>query len=399
MKSYFALSLLFVACSFAQSQVAPAATAGIADLKYALRYSETEEFSDALGTVHAIDTSGSLDYANGRTRRPFHLEYSGGYLSTISGASYGGAYHHLQTSQGFEWRKSFLDFSDDVSYRRQAPITGFSGIPGTGEPIAGGTNPPSDQLILTLNTPVLNNDVLGEFRRIVNHSLSISMNAHQGLLRYLDGNGLDTDQLMIGAGPNFRLDARNSLITQYAFSRFSYSGDDSHFQTNTVNVGYDRTWNRALHSSVSAGPEWVQAAGSIPGSIGVAAQASLRYQARHFSSSLSFDRETNGGSGYFMGARTQSLTADFSRPWGQKFAFEMNGGYRSTSDLASEGSTAGEFGGLEASWEMNRHLSAFASYTAASQSSTGQLPFNVFDGIMQVVSFGVSFSKDLKSAR
>src|SRR4051812_48930049 len=116
MRSYFTLALLsLAACPFAGSQAAPAATAGGADLRYAVRYSETVEFGDTLGTWHTINVSGSVDYTNGRTERPFSLDYTGGYGSTISGPSYGtGGYQRLWVSQRFNFHKWTVSLSDDV---------------------------------------------------------------------------------------------------------------------------------------------------------------------------------------------------------------------------------------------------------------------------------------------
>jgi hypothetical protein len=401
MKPYIALALLaFAACPFARSQAAPAATTRNADLKYALRYSETAESTDTLRTWHTIDTSGSLDYANGRARRPFSLEYSGGYTSTLSGPSYAtGAYHRMTLSQGFDWRKGFLTLTDDVGYRPQAPTTGFSGIPGTGEPIGTGPNPPPTQLILTVNTHVLNNDASGQIQHTLAYRSTFSVEVHHDLLRFPDGNGLDTDQFMIGAGPTFRMDARNSLVAHYSFSRFSYSDYNTRFHTDTIEVGYNRVWSRAFRSSVSVGPEWVAQATSVPGSTGVSAQASLAYQARQFSASVAYSRATSGGSGYLMGAEGDSTTGSFTRSLTKTFVLEMSGGYRHTTDLAKNDDIAGEFGSVQASWRFGQYLNAFANYTATSQSSSGTVPSNVLNQLLQSVSFGIGFSKDIRAAR
>ena len=401
MKSYFTLGLLlFAACPLARSQAAPAATAGSADLRYALRYSENAEFGETLEAWHTIDASGSLDYSSGRARAPFTLDYTGGYSSTISGPSYStGAFQRLTLSQGFGWRKTFLTLSDDVGYRPQAPITGFSGIPGTGEPIGGGSNSPSSQLIFTLNTNTLDNTTSGELQHIFSHGLVFNANADHSMLRYPDGNGLDTDGLMMGAGPTFRLDARNSLTAHYAFSRFSYPDYDTSFETDAVTLGYQKTWNRAFRTSASVGPEWIRASALFPGSTDVSAQASLDYQSRNRSAGLTYSRGTSGGSGYQMGAESDSLTASLSRTFSRTFTVEMSGGYRHMSALAQGGNIGGEFGSVQASWRVGRYLNAFANYTATSQSSSAQTPANVLTQLMQTVSFGIGFSKDIKAAR
>src|SRR5581483_284995 len=190
MKPHIIFGLLLVtACPFARSQVAPAATAGRADLRYALRYAENVDYTDTFGTWHTINTSGSINYTNGRTNHLFSLDYTGGYTSTLSGPPYSqGAFQVLSITQGLNRRKWMLDFSDEAGYRPQAPTTGFSGIPGIGEPIGSGLT--SSQLILTVNTHALENQASAQIQHIVSPELILNGNATHDLLHYPDGNGI-----------------------------------------------------------------------------------------------------------------------------------------------------------------------------------------------------------------
>src|ERR1019366_4540146 len=128
--------------------------------------------------MHTVTACGSLNYSNSDVRRPFVLDYGGGYTWTISGPGYEtGLYQHMYVSQGIDWRKWKLRLSDDISYLPQAPTTGFSGLPGTGEPI-GLPNPNGDGL---------------------------NMNAWVGFAKL-----------------NWRLNGRNSILADYMFSEFGY---------------------------------------------------------------------------------------------------------------------------------------------------------------------------------
>ena len=115
--------------------------------------------------------------------------------------------------------------SDNVSYsadRRQPPA---SRDPGTGEPIGGSNpSPPSSQSILTLNTRTVNNIANGNSNIASTTRLALSVGGSSELLRYPDGNGLDTETQTANAGLTWRLNARNSLSGQYMFSQFSYPG-------------------------------------------------------------------------------------------------------------------------------------------------------------------------------
>src|SRR5271169_296727 len=130
------LGIFFIACAAAHAQVVPAATgpggpAVSGNLHYALRYSQSAESGSSLGDWQTSSSSVSLDYANDNPRRPFSLNYGGGYTWTLTGPTYStGLFQHLLLSQGIVWSKWNVMVSDDVSYRPQAPTTGFSGIPG-----------------------------------------------------------------------------------------------------------------------------------------------------------------------------------------------------------------------------------------------------------------------------
>jgi hypothetical protein len=396
-------ALLFIAAgTLAHSQSAPSATSGAGDLTYAIRLSETANFGGTLDNWNTINPSGSLNYTNGHKTHPFTLDYAGGYTATLSGPSYStGIFQRLLVSQAFDWRKWSASFSDDVSYRPQAPTTGFSGIPGTGEPIGPGSNPPSTQYILTVNTHTVENNANAGVEHILNHASSFTMAGNYDLLRFPSGNGLDTDSLVASGGLDVRLNARNTLTSQYLFSRFSYTSYGFDFVTNTGIFGYQRHWKRSIHTNISAGPEWIlgSATAGIPSSVGVAAQASIDYQIRLFSADLTFNRGTSGGSGYLMGAQTNTVSASLAREFDRKYSVELSTGYFHNLDLARKETISSFLGGFQASTRMGRYLNLFVNYTATSQSSTGQVPSNVLSQLLQVVSCGISYTRDIRTAR
>src|ERR1035438_5965488 len=93
------------------AQVVPEATgrSGLpvsGSMHYTVRYGQSAEFGGGLGNWQTANVSGDLDYANGKTRRPFSMTYGGGYTWTISGPTYTtGLFQHLLLSQGFVYRK------------------------------------------------------------------------------------------------------------------------------------------------------------------------------------------------------------------------------------------------------------------------------------------------------
>ena len=396
------LALFFTICAAAAAQVEPAATGpgvplGLRKLHYTLRYSQTAEFGTSLGDWQTSTASASADYANENDRLPFSMNYGGGYNWTISGPSYtSGLFQHLFLSQGIVWRKWNLTASDDVSYLPEAPTTGFSGIPGIGEPI-GGTNPllpPSTQLILTLNTHVVNNNVNVNLGHTLNYAAALSAGGSSTVLRYPDGNGLDTNTQMAHGELTWRLNARNSLTDTYMFSQFSYPAYNFSFVTNTGTFGFERVWNRKITTNISAGPQWTRSSDSttVPPSLGITVNATANYQYRFDSASLAYSRGVYGGAGYLIGGESDIGRATFSRQFGRTLGIGIDGSYQRTAGLVNNGVTDARYGGVQATKQLGSHFSAFASYTAISQSSSSTLPANTLGQLMHVIAFGIGYS-------
>jgi len=409
-KTLTLLAFFFTVAFAARAQVTPQATAGTAVLQYSARYGQNADFyGGSLGDSENAMLSGNVEYANGFKRRPFSLTFGGGYSWNIGGTSYGdGLFENFLLSQGIVGRKWNIQVSDDVSYMKEAPITGFSGVPGTGEPISGpNPSPPSSQTILTLNTRTVSNTVSGEFERNLNYATTLSVGGSSELMRYPDGNGLDTSAQMANAGLTRRLNARNSLSGQYSFTDYSYPGNNlatpiSGLVTNTALFGYQREWNRRITTNVSVGPEWISSLNSavVPSSTTVAGSASVIDQFRFGSASVNYSRATSGGAGFLDGSQVDSITAGFAREFEKKLTINLTGGYMRTSGLANQGTSGlanqGEYdsklGAAMATLRLSRYFTAFASYTGTDQATPSSSSGNALSGLWQVISFGIGYS-------
>jgi hypothetical protein len=337
-----------------------------------------------------------VDYGNKKERLPFSLNYGGGYTWTIAGPSYStGLFQRLSLSQAYVQRKWRLSVSDDVSYRPQAPTTGFSGIPGIGEPIGGsGPTPPSSELILTLNTHVVNNAVDGEYKHSLSYGTNFSVGAGSELLRYPDGNGLNTNTQMANAGFIGRLNARNSLSCNYRFSEFSYPLYGFSFTTNAGLLGFKRAWNRKITTYVAAGPQWTGSSDgtAVPSTTTVTADSAINYQFRFVSTGLRYSRGVNGGGGYLPGGESDTVSANLSREFGRNLNVGVEGSYRRTAGLLNNGVTNSKYGGAQARRRIGRYFSVYANYTAMDQSSSSALPSNALSQLIHVVGFGIEYS-------
>lgn len=392
----------------ASAQVVPAATGPAAALaggsvQYALRYSETAEFATTIPTMQTANVSGSLNYLSGSERRPFVMQYGGGYTWTISGPAYeSGQSQRLFLSQGIDWRKWKVTVSDDASYLPQSPTTGFLGIPGIGEPI-GVTNPTpaSGQSILTLNTHAVENVAIGNLDHEFNLATSLNLGGEYGLLRYPNGDGLDTNTEIANAEILHHFNARNALSGTYLYSNYSYPAYNFTFESNTGMLGYEHRWTRNLTTKLAAGSEWLSSSiGTVvPSSTGVAANASVTYALPNTSASAIYTRGTNGGGGYLLGAEVDTVAANFSRQFGLNLTIGLTGGYNRTAGLSNNGTTDATFGGAQGTWRIGQNFIVFANYTGTDQSSTSALPTNALSQLLQTVGFGIGYSPRLKHVR
>jgi hypothetical protein len=422
------LAILLTVSAATRAQVVPPTTgpAGLSVsgiLRYDLRYSQTAQVGGSQGGQQWSYASGDASYANASQRLPFSMQYGGGYgLNWAGSSSTGNIFQHLSLSQGIAGRAWNLTASDNVSYSFETPTTGFSGVPGTGEPIGGsGSTTPPDQTILALNTRTLDNFATIGFTDRLNYAWSLNAGGSSGQLRYIDNNGLDMDTLMANAGITRRLNALNSISGQYSFSRYNYSGVSFTTQANSAQLSYSRLWNRQISTSASVGPQWLSSSDSntMPSSTRISVSALASDTFRHGAASLIYNHGTTGGSGYMLGAKMDSVSANLSREFGRNLTVEMTGSYMRTASLIAAELSIGpdgnvtviplnvagvsntRYGGAQATRKLGRYLNVFASYTAISQSSDLQITSqnssssynaNILNGLYQVIGFGIGYS-------
>jgi hypothetical protein len=400
------MAILFTVSASTGAQVAPAARGPASSggplglpvngtLQYSLNYAQTAQFyGGTQGDSQTSGVNGEVAFITAKAH-PFALTYSGGDMWTISGAGGGrGVYQHLSVSQGFVLHSWSFNLNDDVSYTPQAPTTGFSGIPGVGS-LPGAPGAPT-QPILTLNTRSVNNMTSVGFSHRLDHATSLGINGSYGILRFPDGNGLETNSMQAGPQITRRLNALNSITGQYSFSRSSYPGSTITMGIQSAMAGYQRTWNRRLNTSVSAGPEWIQgsAGSNIPSSTDLTVNANLSYAAKSVTATLSYAQAASGGAGVTtqVGVKNKDINAALTRQQGKNLTLSATGAYMRTQGLQQTGVTNGMYGGVAASRRLGRYIVASANYTAIYQSTSSSLPVNAISGLSQVIGFSLGYS-------
>ena len=386
----------FIVCTVARAQVAPAATGTAPKLDYDLSYSETALFyaEDTGGAQQRGIASAEAEYENGNDHTPLSLTYSGGYIAGLAGKNTGtGVVQHLLVTQGYAERLWAVNLSDDLGYYPQSPTIGFSGIPGVGI-IPGIPSSPTEP-VLSLSARSLMNTATPTYERTLNYDTTFSVSGDYLTVRFPDGGGLDINQE--GARPQvyWRINALNSISAQYIYSRSSYLGSSFAIETQSVQPGFMRVWNRWISTRASAGPEWVRSNSNffIPPTLGVAANAEVKYSDKATTASLSYFRSVSAGAGFSsqIGIRTSNAGASISQAIGRNLTAGITGSYINIQGLTQTGVTNGIFGGVNATRRLGEFITLSADYTAIHQTSSQTLQSNALKGLSQVIAFSISY--------
>ena len=416
MKAYLVALVLFLALgSRAEAQEPPVATPPTfgfslpsveGTLTYGLSASESFVTGYGNGADYSTAFSGSLGYLSSSPDKPFSLVYSGGYLySSVSSYPTSSTFQNLAASQVITTKNWNFVIDDAVSYLPESPTTGLSGIPGVGDigvdPVQIGDQPP--QTILTNYATRVGNGLNGGVTRNFGKSLSINGSASWQILHFTNNEGIDSSTVNASVGPTYHIDARSSVSANavYSYTKDTYADLTYPFETEGVNVQYQRQLTRFFSMSVSAGPQRTFGTGAaatlIPSEITPVASATLTYARRTTSASVSFSRATNAGSGVLYGALTNNIGATVRQQFSRDWQGALTVSYSQSTSLAKIPG-AGEsydatYGGGQISRRLGRSFSAYFSYTAVHQNQTNVVIVQpVFSGLSQTFSVGITYS-------
>jgi hypothetical protein len=424
--------LLSMVSSIAQGQALPTAESSMVStlgpnlpnldgvFHYSLSASEVIQFGyyQSGETTYATDFSGNAAYTSPSATRPFSMLFAGGVILANQSAGGTSSFWNLSASQGYVTRHWIFNISDSFSYLPQSPTTGLSGIPGVGDlgavPIQGpGAGPIGG--IITTSGDRIGNAVSGSVERTLTRNTSISGSGSWGVLHYLDSNadaGLDTSQVSGTVSLNQRIDARSSIGVSGVYSTYSYSGEGSglntpDIETRGINVFYQRVLSRTLSVNVSVGPQWISSSDSalIPDSTDVAVSGGIAYSYQNVHAGVNYSRGVNNGSGVLPGSLTDSFAASAGRNFGRDWVVGLTAAYshsagleqflNGTSLVTTNATYDTVYGGAQVTRRISPHFSAYASYTAASQSSSNlvaPVTPNVLNSTFQTLGFGVTFT-------
>jgi hypothetical protein len=378
----------------------------IGTLSYSLSGSEQIEsgYSGGGGVYAGTTFSGNLAYLSKSENNPFSFVYTGGVtFGNVPGNSTAQFYQNIAASQVFRTKSWVFVASDTFSYLPGAPTTGLSGVAGVGDvgvPVQVGIGP--NQTILTTNSSRYSNGLEGSATWQTTASLDFEGSVNWQILNFTGSDpGYNSSSLGGTFGPNYRIDARNSVGASAYYSRQTYpSYQDYLIETEGVTINYSRAWSRRLSTTFSFGPATThgRTTAPIPSQLDLAGSASVSYATRTTGLFASYNRSINGGSGVIFGALSDTVTAGMNRPINRDWILGLDLGYSHNAGLTPVDGVIPTydtvFGSAQVSRRLTDKLSMYASYTGISQSTKNQpaQQLAVFNGLNNIFSIGITFA-------
>jgi hypothetical protein len=378
----------------------------VGTLSYSLSASELIETGYGNGSVYASTAlSGNLAYLSKSEQFPFSLLYTGGVVfSGVPGTSGTEFYQNIAASQVYRTRAWSFVVTDAFSYLPGSPTTGLSGVAGVGD-VGVFTGQPGvgpAQSILTNNSSRISNGLEGSATWQMTPSLDLEGSANWQILKFTGNNpGDDTNEYGATFGPNFRIDARNSVGAEAYYQHQTYPGFAGYLiETEGANATYSRAWTRRLSTNFAFGPQRSHGTSTIPipSQWNFAGNASATYNTRTTGFYGSYSRGVNAGSGVIFGALSDTADAGLSHPINRDWDLGLQVGYSHNAGLVPVNNAVPSFDSVYGSAQVSRRitetLSAYGSYSGISQSAKNQ-PIGsetAFNGLNNVFSIGITFA-------
>ena len=374
-------------------------------LNYSLGLSETviTGYNGSGGTANSTNLFGRASLVTSNEAKPTSLIYSGGYVFSEIPGQPSSTFHNFGLSQVLATKHWNLVLSDLVSYLPSSPTTGISGIAGTGDVGAPSTGAVIGQGILTYYSPRIVNTASGSAEGKITSSTAIETSVSYGIQRFINSQGIDNSQYTGTIGPQHRINERNSIGANYAYSRFSYGStpyttNKFDFVAQGGNLTYEHLFSRRLSTNISIGPQSTRSSnGSLPSHLSFAANTSLNYLGKLSHAALVYYRGTDAGSGVLLGAVSDNVGLLYQRTLDRNWGVGLSGNYARTSgllaynDVKSKSTTF--FGGIQLTRKLGHDFAVYGSYNAQTQTINNPAGFqNALNGLTQIFGFGIIYS-------
>jgi hypothetical protein len=368
--------------------------------------------------VESVSTlSGLLSFHHLWRRYDLSAQYAGTGFLYNQHPGLDSSAHEFTLSQQIKGRRSSFLLTDVVSYLPEASFgyAAFSGSSNYGTAGYGygglyGASGNNLNLSLLPNQSILvgpssrvSNALVGEYDYLRSPLSSFTVSGSYAVLRFPTSGYIDSDDAIFQLGYNHSFTPKDSIGLSYQADIFRFGQSSGNFTNHLFSLIYRRNLSERLALQFGAGPQVNVFSSSAPGQRNqVTWQASglLNYLFQRSSVGLYYQHYTSGGSGVYLGARTDNVGVSFATPVSRMWSADASLGYAYNTTLQG-GNLAGAassynswYGGINIQRIVNRWMSMFFSYNLQQELASGKTCIGITCGTFstqQYFSFGFSW--------
>ncbi|HXC31534.1 MAG TPA: hypothetical protein VNZ56_03620 [Verrucomicrobiae bacterium] len=308
-------------------------------------------------------------------------------------------YHNLGVTQAISWARWHLLLRDSLIVSPGAAFTSqglggpglsaqFSSILGNALSAFGQENQPAE----TVDTGAVmrySNSVIGQAEYSVSRRSTITFAGSYGLLDFNTPGYFNSTMAVGQAGYDYQIDRFNSIAFLGSYGQINFSGTGTPVvgsptvaAGNTVTdysgaFAYGRRITGRLAFQAAVGPQEIET--FHPGGAGnfhqlfVSVNSALSYERRRGGVSLGYARALTAGSGVYLGATSNTVTASAHYQFTRYWTGFVNGGYALNLSLAPAGASTTQFDnwfiGANIGRSVGTHMHVNFNYGATQQNN------------------------------
>jgi hypothetical protein len=258
------------------------------------------------------------------------------------------------------------------------------GLGGFGGGLGGGINPgiTPGQSILTGTGRRISNTALGQLQFTLSPRTSLTASGSYGLLRFLDGGFIDSDNYQFSGGYSYKLNAADSIGVIYMASMMRFSGITSNADFHNIQLAYGRRLTGRLAMRISGGPQFGTFTNPVSGPgnrTSWSVRSSLIYSLRSTIIGLNYSHSATAGSGVLVGSDADrvdgSISRQLTRMWsgGLMFGFAHNNSIQQLNAAASPRTVNTWHAGFNLQRPLSRKATLTFTYNLTGQSANNPI--------------------------
>jgi hypothetical protein len=337
--------------------------------------------NDRIGTASLVSVQLGLRKSWRNSQLGFQYS-SGGLVYGTQGRS-SSFPQQFGVSHSIQLRRWSLSFTNQFAYLPESSAGGFGGagfggfggggLPGgtlgSGIPGLGGQLNPAfvpNQGVYSGASSRISNAIGAQANYLISGRSSITVGGSFGVLHFLDSSLIDSRQLSVRTGYNFKINGTDTVAVSYGYGRFGFNGGISNVENHSVQLLYGRRLSGRLAWHVGAGPQFNRNQNQTNGTlkqVSFSASTGLNFTGTNGSSSLTYFRAMTGGSGVFAGAQSDSIQFSTGRKVSRLWAASLGLRYSHNKALGNGGgiTTANSFHSWAANAGMSRPLGRYSN--------------------------------------